>query len=77
MNTDPASAAGRPPRLAGRRAVVTASSRGIGLAIAHRLVDEGAKVVMTGRDPAALEEAAAGFPEGTVLTVDGGLLGGG
>lgn len=71
VSTYPVPAAGGPGRLAGRRAVVTASSRGIGLAIAHRLVDEGARVLITGRDAAALGEAAAGFPEGTVLAVSG------
>ncbi|GAA1909583.1 SDR family oxidoreductase [Arthrobacter gandavensis] len=70
MGTTPVSAAGG-QRLAGRRAVITASSRGIGLAIAHRFVDEGARVLITGRDPAALQEAAAGFPAGTVLAVSG------
>ncbi|MEB7504433.1 SDR family oxidoreductase [Arthrobacter koreensis] len=70
MSTYPVSAAGT-QRLAGRRAVITASSRGIGLAIARRFVDEGARVVITGRDPAALQEAAAGFPEGKALAVSG------
>jgi 3-oxoacyl-[acyl-carrier protein] reductase len=36
-------------RLAGRVAIVTGASRGIGLAIASRLVAEGARVVVTGR----------------------------
>ncbi|MER1995731.1 MAG: SDR family oxidoreductase [Arthrobacter sp.] len=71
MSIDPASATGHRPRLTGRTAVVTASSRGIGLAIARRFVEEGARVIITGRDPAALTEAAAGFPAGTVLAVSG------
>ena len=45
--------------LAGKVAVVTGASRGIGLGIARRLVDEGARVCITARDPDALEEAAA------------------
>lgn len=45
-------------RLAGRTAIVTGASRGIGLGIAQRLVDEGANVVITARRAAALEEAA-------------------
>ncbi|MBM7509085.1 3-oxoacyl-[acyl-carrier protein] reductase [Nocardioides salarius] len=43
--------------LKGRTAVVTGASRGIGLGIAQRLVDEGARVVLTARKPEALEEA--------------------
>ena len=41
--------------LAGRIAVVTGSSRGIGAAIARRFAGEGARVVVNGRDVAALE----------------------
>ncbi|GAB19619.1 putative oxidoreductase [Gordonia effusa NBRC 100432] len=44
-------------RFAGRTAIVTGASRGIGLAIAHRLVDDGARVVITGRKPEALDIA--------------------
>ena len=46
-------------RFEGRTAIVTGASRGIGLAIAQRLVDEGARVVITARKPEALEEAVA------------------
>ncbi|GAB2922726.1 SDR family oxidoreductase [Micromonospora polyrhachis] len=38
-------------------ALVTGASRGIGLAIAQRFVDEGARVVITGRKPVPLAEA--------------------
>lgn len=48
-----------PARFAGQAAVVTGASRGIGLAIARRLVLEGARVVLTARRPEALEQAAA------------------
>jgi NAD(P)-dependent dehydrogenase (short-subunit alcohol dehydrogenase family) len=44
--------------LAGRRALVTGGSRGIGLAVARELGRHGANVVITGRKPAALEEAS-------------------
>ena len=44
-------------RLAGRVAIVTGASRGIGLGIASRLVAEGAKVGITARKPEALDEA--------------------
>ena len=37
--------------LAGRRALVTGGSRGIGLAIAERLREDGAEVLLTGRRP--------------------------
>jgi len=49
----------------GRTAIVTGASRGIGLAIAERLVAEGAKVVITARKPEALQEAveSLGGPE--------------
>lgn len=40
-----------------RVAVITGASRGIGLAIAARLVDEGARVVITGRHPEGLDAA--------------------
>jgi NAD(P)-dependent dehydrogenase (short-subunit alcohol dehydrogenase family) len=40
-----------------RVAIVTGASRGIGLAIARRLVDDGARVVITARKPDALAEA--------------------
>lgn len=46
-------------RLEGKVAVVTGASRGIGLAIAQRLVDEGARVVVTARKQEALDEAVA------------------
>jgi NAD(P)-dependent dehydrogenase (short-subunit alcohol dehydrogenase family) len=49
--------------LDGRVAVVTGASRGIGLAIAEKLINEGATVVMTARKPDAIEEAAAPFGE--------------
>ena len=56
-------------RFDGRTAIVTGASRGIGLAIAKRLVDEGARVVITARKPDTLEEAVAslGGPEHAVF----------
>ncbi|MFF7381595.1 SDR family oxidoreductase [Streptomyces griseoluteus] len=58
-------------RFSGRVAVVTGASRGIGLAVTKRLVAEGARVCMTARGTGPLEEAAASFPPGSVLTVGG------
>ena len=43
----------------GKVALVTGGSRGIGLAIARALAEAGANVVITGRDQAALDKAAA------------------
>lgn len=45
--------------LEGRVALVTGAARGLGFAIADRLARGGAKVLLNGRDPAALEQAAA------------------
>ncbi len=45
--------------LAGKVAVVTGASRGIGLGIARRLVEEGVQVCVTARGPEVLEEAVA------------------
>ncbi|MGW4028624.1 SDR family oxidoreductase [Streptomyces sp. NPDC004838] len=46
-------------RLENKTAIVTGASRGIGLAIAQRLVAEGARVVITGRTKDTLDEAVA------------------
>ncbi|MCR1781948.1 SDR family oxidoreductase [Nocardioides carbamazepini] len=46
-------------RFEGKTAIVTGASRGIGLAIAERLVADGARVVITGRGKEALDEAVA------------------
>ncbi|GAB6985606.1 SDR family oxidoreductase [Nocardioides pyridinolyticus] len=45
--------------LAGKVAIVTGASRGIGFGIAQRLVEEGAKVCLTARRTESLEEAVA------------------
>lgn len=45
-------------RFEGKVAIVTGASRGIGLAIAKRLIDEGAKVIITARKADVLKEAA-------------------
>jgi 3-oxoacyl-[acyl-carrier protein] reductase len=46
------------PNLEGKTAIVTGSSRGIGRAIAIRLANEGARVVVCARTKAALDEVA-------------------
>jgi 3-oxoacyl-[acyl-carrier protein] reductase len=53
--------------LAGKVALVTASSKGLGLGSALALSQEGARVVLCARDEAALNEAAAA----TLLQIDG------
>ena len=54
--------------LTGRVAIVTGASRGIGLSIAERFVQQGARVCVTGRDAAALDAAVdqLGGPERAV-----------
>ncbi|BBZ14394.1 SDR family oxidoreductase [Mycobacterium branderi] len=47
------------PDLKGRTAIVTGASRGIGLAIAQRLADDGANVVLTSRKQDSADAAAA------------------
>ncbi len=49
--------------LAGRHAVVTGASRGIGAAIARRLAAHGAAVTLLGRDRDALQSVAASLGE--------------
>ena len=53
-------------RLEGKVAVVTGGNSGIGLASARRLHEEGARVVITGRDPKTLDAAVSAIGAGTV-----------
>lgn len=58
-------------RFARQVTVITGASRGIGLAVAHRLVAEGGRVVLTGRKPDALEEAVAALGADNASAVAG------
>jgi gluconate 5-dehydrogenase len=50
-----------PFSLDGRTALVTGSARGLGLEMARGLAQAGARVLLNGRDPDALEQAVAGL----------------
>ena len=52
-----------------RHAIVTGGSRGIGLAIARRLVADGLEVSIVGRDAARLQQAAAALGSGVASAV--------
>ncbi|MEP6963826.1 MAG: SDR family oxidoreductase [Acidobacteriota bacterium] len=56
--------------LTGKTAIVTGSSRGIGRAIAMRLATEGAQIILTGRDKAALAEAEQHLPAAKSIALD-------
>ncbi|MBP9182943.1 MAG: SDR family oxidoreductase [Fuscovulum sp.] len=56
--------------LTGRRALVTGSSQGIGLALAQGLAEAGAQVVLNGRDGDRLAAAAATIPGAQGLAFD-------
>jgi 3-oxoacyl-[acyl-carrier protein] reductase len=62
--------------IAGRVALVTASSKGLGFGTAHALAADGARVVITGRDAASLEEARSRIADetsGEVLALTGDI----
>jgi 3-oxoacyl-[acyl-carrier protein] reductase len=56
--------------LAGKVAIVTGGSKGLGLAAAHALVAEGARVAICGRTPATLAQAAAALRAASGRTDD-------
>ncbi len=58
-------------QLNGKRALVSGSTAGIGYAIAERLAEEGAHVIVNGRTQAAVDKAVAALKAATGGTVDG------
>lgn len=52
--------------LSGQVALITGASRGIGLAIARSLADQGADVVITARQQEGLDEALSSLPDSAV-----------
>lgn len=56
--------------LTGKRALITGSSQGIGLALAYGLAAAGAEVVLNGRDAGKLAAAVAGLPGARSVVFD-------
>ncbi|MFN3276804.1 MAG: SDR family oxidoreductase [Paracoccus hibiscisoli] len=56
--------------LTGRRALITGSSQGIGLALARGMAQAGAQVVLNGRDAGRLADAVAQIPGAVALPFD-------
>jgi NAD(P)-dependent dehydrogenase (short-subunit alcohol dehydrogenase family) len=58
-----------PSALKGKVALVTGATSGIGQQVIRRLAASGARLVLSGRDPARLRRAAAQLPARRVLTI--------
>ena len=57
------------PRLSNRVALITGTTRGIGLAIARSLAGEGCNLILTGRDESALQRASRELPRIKILAL--------
>ena len=55
--------------LEGKKAIVTGASRGIGYAIAKALAEKGCRVVITGRNPETLKQAASEMGDNVIPMV--------
>ncbi|MDX6739220.1 SDR family NAD(P)-dependent oxidoreductase [Actinocorallia sp. A-T 12471] len=60
----------RAPSLSGRRVLITGAARGIGAALARRLHERGARVVLAGLEPELLAEVAADCGDAPFRPVD-------
>jgi NAD(P)-dependent dehydrogenase (short-subunit alcohol dehydrogenase family) len=60
------------PATSGRVAVITGASRGLGRALAEGLAEDGWRLVVDGRDNAALTAAVSGLPAGAVVRAPAG-----
>jgi NAD(P)-dependent dehydrogenase (short-subunit alcohol dehydrogenase family) len=61
------------PRLQGKSALITGGTSGIGLETARRFIAEGARIAVTGTNPANLEEARIALgPDALVIRADAG-----